>query len=195
MKERRLEGFWLRIKIMRRAWARSFHFMLQRRLDGFSLIEISIVLVIVGVMIGSIFKGRELLTQVKIKSSADGFANIQTLIMLYSNTYDGKILDKPENVWSKLAAAELLLSSDPPLSKLGGTYSIVSVNGSCVLRLGGGEHSATAILTRAQAFGIYARLAGSATVIIRNKSQQAVVLSENDKDDKELYTIEIVLRD
>jgi prepilin-type N-terminal cleavage/methylation domain-containing protein len=194
MKELRSESIWRRINEGLRIWARSLHIILRRRLDGFSLIEISIVLVIVGVMLGSIFKGRELLTQVKIKSVADGFSNIQTLIMLYSNTYDGKIFDTPENIWSKLASAELLPSSDPPLSKLGGAYSVVSVDNSYVLRLGGGEHSATSILTRTQAFGIYARLADSATVIIRNKNKQPVTLSGNDKDDKELYTVEIVIR-
>lgn len=168
--------------------------MLFRKFDGFSLIEISIVLVIVGVMLGSIFKGRELLTQVRIKSVADGFSNIQTLVMLYSSTYDDKILSNPETVWSKLAAAELLPSDAPPSSKLGGIYSIHSVDESFVLRLGEGERSAKAFLTRTQAFGIQTRLADSAKVVVRNKSQQPVVLSENDKDDNELYTVEIVLQ-
>jgi prepilin-type N-terminal cleavage/methylation domain-containing protein len=161
-----------------------------KKVAGFSLIEVSIVLVIMGVMLGAILKGRDVLAQAKAKGTADDFTNIQTIITLYANDYDATILNSPNDVWKKLANAELLESDTPPSSKLGGAFSLVKEGEHLVLRLGAGEDSATAFLTRAQALGIVARLGNSKKVIVRNKSKEAVSIQDTSSD-KELYTIEM----
>ena len=47
-----------------------------RRQSGFTLIEIAIVLVIIGLLLGGILKGQEMITQAKIKNSIADFSGI-----------------------------------------------------------------------------------------------------------------------
>src|SRR3977135_2385719 len=48
---------------------------------GFTLIEIAIVLVIIGLLLGGVLKGQELINNARVKSFANDFRNIP--IMLY----------------------------------------------------------------------------------------------------------------
>ena len=48
---------------------------------GFTLIEIAIVLVIIGLLLGGVLKGQELINNAKVKSYATDFRNIP--IQLY----------------------------------------------------------------------------------------------------------------
>ena len=43
---------------------------------GFTLVEIAIVLVIIGLLLGGILKGQEMITQAKIKNSIADFSGI-----------------------------------------------------------------------------------------------------------------------
>lgn len=54
---------------------------------GFTLIEIAIVLVIVGLLLGGVLKGQELITQARIKNVANDFNNIATAIYGYQDRY------------------------------------------------------------------------------------------------------------
>jgi prepilin-type N-terminal cleavage/methylation domain-containing protein len=167
---------------------------LKHKIEGFSLIEISIVLIIIGVMAGSILKGRDLLDQAKARAVAYDFAKIHTAIMLYINEYDSNLFKSPADIWKKLAQVELLESDAAPSSKFGGTFSVVLDEGKYVLRLGFGDDSSDAFLSLTQTSGIFAKLQDSSKVIIKNKSKQIVSSLIDEQSKSELYTIAIILQ-
>src|SRR5438876_7367154 len=47
-----------------------------KRMQGFTLVEIAIVLVIIGLLLGGILKGQEMITQAKIKNVINDFNGI-----------------------------------------------------------------------------------------------------------------------
>jgi prepilin-type N-terminal cleavage/methylation domain-containing protein len=58
-----------------------------RKERGFTLVEIAIVLVIVGLLLGGILKGQEMMTQVKIKSVIADFSGISAAYHGYVDRY------------------------------------------------------------------------------------------------------------
>lgn len=118
-------------------------------LDAFSLIEISIVLTIVGVMLGAIFQGQELLDSAKIQSVVSEYQKINLSIHSYKESYgyfpgdDPKatqrfsdissngngnhIIDEAEAdlVWQHLKASGNSENSTSPSSRFGGSFSII----------------------------------------------------------------------
>jgi prepilin-type N-terminal cleavage/methylation domain-containing protein len=54
---------------------------------GFTLVEIAIVLVIVGLLLGGILKGQEMVTQAKIKNSIADFSGISAAYFGYQDRY------------------------------------------------------------------------------------------------------------
>ena len=63
------------------------HPHLPRRQSGFTLIEIAIVLVIIGLLLGGILKGQELITQGRIRNVANDFQSMTAAINLYQDRY------------------------------------------------------------------------------------------------------------
>lgn len=55
--------------------------------SGFTLIEIAIVLVIIGLLLGGVLKGQELINSAKVKSLATDFRNIPVYIYGYQDKY------------------------------------------------------------------------------------------------------------
>ncbi|WP_413437441.1 type II secretion system protein [Sulfuriferula sp. GW1] len=55
--------------------------------NGFTLIEIAIVLVIIGLLLGGVMKGQELINSAKVKNLAADFRNIPVLIYGYQDKY------------------------------------------------------------------------------------------------------------
>jgi prepilin-type N-terminal cleavage/methylation domain-containing protein len=55
--------------------------------SGFTLIEIAIVLVIIGLLLGGVLKGQELITQAKIKNVINDFNGIATAVYAYQDRY------------------------------------------------------------------------------------------------------------
>jgi prepilin-type N-terminal cleavage/methylation domain-containing protein len=78
--------------------------------SGFTLVEIAIVLVIIGLLLGGILKGQEMITQAKIKNVINDFNGITAAVTSYQDRYrqlPGD--DQTANArWSSL--------STPPLS-------------------------------------------------------------------------------
>lgn len=123
--------------------------------QGFTLIEISIVLVIIGLLLGGVFKGQELIVQGRIKSIANDFNGITTAFYSYQERYralpgDDKnaasrwsgisptpvsgngnaMLDSDSEklqVWSHLRAAGFLngSGSEPPLHAENAAFSVI----------------------------------------------------------------------
>ena len=60
---------------------------LQKQQKGFTLIEIAIVLVIIGLLLGGILKGQELINSAKVKNLATDFRNIPVYIYGYQDKF------------------------------------------------------------------------------------------------------------
>ena len=57
------------------------------RQPGFTLVEIAIVLVIIGLLLGGILKGQEMITQAKIKNTAADFSGLSAAYYGYQDRY------------------------------------------------------------------------------------------------------------
>jgi prepilin-type N-terminal cleavage/methylation domain-containing protein len=60
-----------------------------KKQSGFTLVEIAIVLVIIGLLLGGVLKGQELITQAKIKNVANDFNGLSAAIYAYQDRYKG----------------------------------------------------------------------------------------------------------
>lgn len=60
---------------------------LPKRQSGFTLIEIAIVLVIIGLLLGGILKGQELITQGRIRNVANDLQSVTAAVNLYQDRY------------------------------------------------------------------------------------------------------------
>ena len=60
---------------------------MNRQQSGFTLVEIAIVLVIIGLLLGGVLKGQELITQAKIKNVANDFNGMSAAIYGYQDRY------------------------------------------------------------------------------------------------------------
>lgn len=59
----------------------------KQRQSGFTLVEIAIVLVIIGLLLGGVLKGREMITNAKIKRIENDFAGVSAAIFAYQDRY------------------------------------------------------------------------------------------------------------
>lgn len=122
--------------------------LLEKTIPGFSLIEMSIVLVVIGIIAGAVFKGQELLESAKIRSVAQDFQHYSLSVGMYQETYQALPGDDPKATvhfagstsgdgngqitgqevdffWQHLSKASILNSDIAPTSKLGGRYTVV----------------------------------------------------------------------
>ena len=73
---------------------------------GFTLVEIAIVLVIIGLLLGGVLKGQELITQAKIKNVANDLNGIVAAVYSYQDRYKRLPGDDPGMVrWSVAGTA------------------------------------------------------------------------------------------
>ncbi len=61
--------------------------MKTRNQSGFTLVEIAIVLVIIGLLLGGVLKGQELITQAKIKNVINDLNGVSAAIYAYQDRY------------------------------------------------------------------------------------------------------------
>jgi len=54
---------------------------------GFTLVEIAIVLVIIGLLLGGVLKGQELINSAKVKNLANDFRSIPTMVFAYQDKF------------------------------------------------------------------------------------------------------------
>jgi prepilin-type N-terminal cleavage/methylation domain-containing protein len=69
---------------------------MQRKQTGFTLVEIAIVLVIIGLLLGGILKGQEMITQAKIKNVVADFSGISAAYYGYQDRYRAIPGDDPQ---------------------------------------------------------------------------------------------------
>ncbi len=60
---------------------------MQSRQQGFTLVEIAVVLLIVGLLLGGVLKGQELIDSAKVKNLAQDFRSIPALIHAYQDRF------------------------------------------------------------------------------------------------------------
>ena len=60
---------------------------MRKRQSGFTLVEIAIVLVIIGLLLGGVLKGQELINSAKVKNLANDFRNIATFVYAYQDKF------------------------------------------------------------------------------------------------------------
>jgi prepilin-type N-terminal cleavage/methylation domain-containing protein len=89
-----------------------------RKEDGFTLVEIAIVLVIIGLLLGGILKGQEMITQAKIKNVIADMSGVSAAMYGYQDRYkalpgDDKLADR----WG------IALSASPGNGVIEGKYS------------------------------------------------------------------------
>jgi len=66
---------------------------------GFTLVEIAIVLVIIGLLLGGVLKGQELINSAKVKNLANDFRSISSFVYAYQDRFralpgdDSRVVD------------------------------------------------------------------------------------------------------
>lgn len=125
--------------------------LLSKNLPGFTMIELAIVLMVMGIIAGAVFKGQDLLESAKARAVLNDFNRFNTAVTHYQETYsalpgddpfasnhfgtdvpngngDGIIAGDSEErgFWIHLFRAGYLSSDKIPSSKFGGRYSVVS---------------------------------------------------------------------
>jgi prepilin-type N-terminal cleavage/methylation domain-containing protein len=80
---------------------------MMRRVQGFTLVEIAIVLVIIGLLLGGILKGQEMITQAKIKNVIADFSGVSAAYHGYQDRYRAIPGDDPNagTRWTTAPAA------------------------------------------------------------------------------------------
>jgi prepilin-type N-terminal cleavage/methylation domain-containing protein len=80
---------------------------MKRTQQGFTLVEIAIVLVIIGLLLGGILKGQEMITQAKIKNVIADFSGISAAYYGYQDRYRAIPGDDPNAAtrWATAPAA------------------------------------------------------------------------------------------
>jgi len=115
---------------------------------GFSLIELALVLIIIGILTGAVFKGQDIVETARIQAVLNDINRIRTAAILYHDTFgqwpgndpearmrfgadvhnghgNGIISDtEAEQFWTHLARAGHWPEATAPSSKLGGKFSI-----------------------------------------------------------------------
>ena len=60
---------------------------MKKQQSGFTLVEIAIVLVIIGLLLGGVLKGQELVNNAKVKNLANDFRSISTFVYAYQDRF------------------------------------------------------------------------------------------------------------
>lgn len=110
---------------------------------GFSLIEISIAIIIIGIMISFSIKGYELVKYANISATVEQINQYKIAVRMYQDlngSIPGKIDDKlnPQQFWKELAdskLAKVTSNNDKQPSSIGGVFSVELINGELFLIL------------------------------------------------------------
>ncbi len=97
---------------------------MKRTQKGFTLVEIAIVLVIIGLLLGGILKGQEMITQAKIKNVVADFSGISAAYYGYQDRYRAIPGDDP-NAATRWTGAVVSVAPLAGNGQIDGTYNNV----------------------------------------------------------------------
>ena len=141
---------------------------LSRKQAGFTLIEIAIVLVIIGLLLGGVLKGQELINSAKVKNFAQDFKSVPLFLYGYQDKYRALPGDDP-NVATHLSSE---------VTAQGAGYSLLTVTvgtrGNGTLN---GLYNSEAATDESLAFWQQVRLAGLAAGPIDFSNATAIAAS------------------
>src|SRR5450759_1158205 len=86
---------------------------MKRNQSGFTLIEIAIVLVIIGLLLGGVLKGQELINSAKVKNLATDFRNIPVFIYGYQDKFKAIPGDDTAVATTHLAGTAAVAATTP----------------------------------------------------------------------------------
>ena len=81
--------------------------------SGFTLVEIAIVLVIIGLLLGGVLKGQELINSAKVKSLTGDFRTVSTFVYAYQDRFKNMPGDDPRSVANVGGALATTPSANP----------------------------------------------------------------------------------
>ncbi|MBT0962686.1 type II secretion system protein [Denitromonas iodatirespirans] len=118
---------------------------LRRTQRGFTLVEIAVVLVIIGLLLGGVLKGQELINSAKVKSLVQEFNSVSTMVYGYQDRF------------------RFLPGDDPQVAAhVGGTPATTPANSTGNSRIDGAWNSSTST-DESFLFWQHVRLAGLAS--------------------------------
>lgn len=96
--------------------------------SGFTLVEIAIVLVIIGLLLGGVLKGQELINSAKVKNMANDFRNIATFVYAYQDKFRAMPGDDPsaDTHLSGGTVATAITAGDLGNSRINGAWNSVT---------------------------------------------------------------------
>ena len=94
---------------------------MRKQQSGFTLVEIAIVLVIIGLLLGGILKGQELINSARVKNLANDFRTIPTYIYAYQDKF--KALPGDDNAVAAHIGATATQATTPAASQGNGVIN------------------------------------------------------------------------
>ena len=182
------------------------------RYDGFSLMEISIVLLVIGILAGGMLKGKDLIEAAQVRAVVNDFQNLQTAFESYVNSYgsipgddasasvrfpgasngdgDGVMSsDDAKKVFEHLFSAGLIETEKFKIPKIGGEYDVISEDNNVKLRL---SNAGSPVLSKKQTIAIIAKIneafGANANII------ESVPEISSKSSQKQKYTVKFILR-
>lgn len=190
--------------------------MHNKKIKAFSLIEIGVVLLVIGILYGAIFKGKDLIDLAKAQSIAQQISHIQQSVQQYMEQYhalpgddagakrfgehvpignaDEKIGDNEQQLfWIHLQEAALCEKDISHKSKFGGIYTIEKDNDQ-TFWLVLSENNQNGLLTPKQAQMIKNKSQNSEDIKILNSKNSQSCLNNNGEPNIQSSTHSCILK-
>lgn len=100
--------------------------------SGFTLVEIAIVLVIIGLLLGGVLKGQELINSAKVKNFASDIRNISTFIYAYQDRFRALPGDDPR-ADTNFTGGTLAAAANIGNARINGTWNSTTITDETVL--------------------------------------------------------------
>ena len=97
--------------------------------SGFTLVEIAIVLVIIGLLLGGVLKGQELINSAKVKNLANDFRNIPTMVFAYQDKF--RAIPGDDRAASTHVAGVPLATNGDGNGRIDGAWDAQPAGGAC----------------------------------------------------------------